>query len=1604
MVGAILDDAADKVRAIKKNLKSGGASDDLLDFANKLFARGAREDLDRLQPAELAVCAKNAFEFLKNRPAQTPKIRVSNLDFSSLVETPVTVVDIVNDNMPFLLDSVIDLLQETGHAVRLVVHPIVTVKRDAKGNLKSYGDGHGRESVIHVHIDRMEAQEDRAELQAEIETVLAQVRVAVDDWRPMRERLARAISDFKASPPPIPVDEIAEAIQFLEWILDNNFTLLGMREYDYDDSGDVTQMTRIDATALGILRDPDVKVLRRGREMVTITPEIREFLRQSSPLIVTKANVRSRVHRRAYMDYIGIKIFDSGGQFSAELRVIGLFTSTAYTKSVQTIPYIRRKIDNVVRETGIDPGSHSGKALLNVLENYPRDELFQIDWHILAEFSMAIAQLEERPRIRVLARPDRFDRFVSVLAFVPRDRFNTDVRVAIGSYLAEVFEGRLSAYYPSYPEGPLARVHYIIGRDAGATPVVSQAQLEADIARLVRTWEDGLRDALTAAGDPSQARVVFSAYNHAFNAAYKEAFPPETAVDDIAIIERLTSERRLAIRFGRGEDADTDRVNLKIYHHGQPIPLSDRMPIIENMGFHAINERTYRIRRQTAEHRERVWLHDIALTKAAGGDIDLDALGARLEATFMAVWTRQAEDDGYAALTLNAGIPWRDVAILRALSRYLRQARLPYSQDYMWETMNRHPHIASKLVDYFHTRFNPDPSLQKEMREARERALLGDIESGLQAVTSLDEDQIIRRFLNLIQAMLRTNLFQLNSDGLPKGTFAFKFDPSQVEGLPEPRPHREIFVYSPRVEGVHLRGGSIARGGLRWSDRPQDFRTEILGLAKAQQVKNAVIVPVGAKGGFVPKQLPAGGSRDDVFNEGRESYKIFISSLLDVTDNLDGDTIVPPDHVTRLDGDDPYLVVAADKGTATFSDTANAISQDHGFWLDDAFASGGSAGYDHKKMGITARGGWEAVKRHFREMDIDIQSEPFTVIGCGDMSGDVFGNGMLLSKKIKLVAAFDHRDIFIDPDPDPAKTYRERKRLFDKGRSSWQDYNTKLISKGGGILSRSEKALTLTPEMQKLIGIKKTRVSPFELINAILKMQADLLWFGGIGTYVRSRDETDEMVGDRANDPVRVTAEDLNVKVVGEGANLGMTQKARIAFALNGGRINTDAIDNSAGVNSSDLEVNIKIALGSAVRDGRFTTPARNKLLAAMTDEVADLVLRNNYLQTLALSLAQRRGVSELEFQSRFMVDLESRGLLDRAVEDLPDAETLHDRVESGKGLARPELAVLLAYAKITVFDELLASGVPDEPYLARELGRYFPTRMKRKFTDTIEGHRLRREIIATMIANSMINRGGPVFVDRIADQTGANVAEIATAFALARDSYKMTDLNGAIDALDNKIGGDLQLALYERIQNVLWRQALWFTRNADPSTDLASQVARYAKGIGQLASKLDAALPDDLNAARANDATELAEAGVPADLAGQLADLTYLIAAPDIIRVAEKSGASVVAAAKVYFGIGDRFGTDRLARAAAVLDLGDYYDRAAVNRALDGVAEAQRRIAAAALANGRSRDPLAHWLSDAGAKVEKTRQAVSDIADDPALTVSKLSVASGLLRDLAPA
>ncbi|AYD03085.1 NAD-glutamate dehydrogenase [Neorhizobium sp. NCHU2750] len=1549
-----------------------------------LFGRASDDDLAAYTPEMLGIAAAHAGSRLRDWSRLRADI--------SLVQVPgvepggmtAWILNVIDRNMPFLFDSVMGEVTASHRSLIMAVHPILTIEPGKQPVLRSNDqptDPAHQVSLIQIHLAQMN-QEQADHLVARIRFILEQVHLAITDWSAMLETMNGASSQLLNAKPRKGADR-DEALAFLDWLRDDNFTFLGMREYVYSGKGSAAKVERGKGRGLGILSDPDVLVLRQGKDQVTTTPEILEFLDGPQFLIVTKANVKSVIHRRAYMDYVGVKRFDENGNVVGELRIVGLFTATAYTQSVRDIPMLRTKVAAIDRHFSFDPHSHSGRMLENTLESYPRDDLFQIDGDLLAKFCEQIMELIERPRVRVLARIDHFDRFVSTIVYVPREDYNSLVREKVGAYLADVFEGHVSAYYPAFPEGGVARVHFIIGRRGGKTPRIAQGKLEEAVSLIATPWEESF--SLLAEHGPR-----LSVTN-----AFQEAFTPEEAFSDLADIAACAADEPIRIEFYRRPTDATNGISLKIFHGAHPLSLSRRVPLLENLGFHVVSEQTFEI--HVGPQARLVVLHDMELELGEGRSVDLSREGPLLEEAFLTAFEGSIDNDGFNRLVLLAGLSAREITVLRAYARYLRQTGIVYSQAYIADTLVKYPHISADILNLFTTGF--DPAITDKARAKKLAQLHDSIEESLGAVPSLDEDRTLRRFVNTVDATLRTNYFQRDADGAPNRMLAFKFDPKLLDGLPEPRPFREIFVYGTEVEGVHLRFGKVARGGLRWSDRGEDYRTEVLGLVKAQQVKNAVIVPVGAKGGFFPKMLPVGGSRDEIFNTGREAYKTYIRTLLAITDNIVDGEIVGPPQTIRVDGDDPYFVVAADKGTATFSDTANGLAQEASFWLDDAFASGGSAGYDHKKMGITARGAWEAVKRHFREMDVDIQTTPFNVVGVGDMSGDVFGNGMLLSPKIRLIAAFDHRDIFIDPDPDIENSFAERARMFNLPRSSWQDYDRSTLSDGAMIISRSEKSVKLTKQAADAIGIDKTTATPFEIMTAILKSKADLLWFGGIGTYVKAASETDTEVGDRANDPIRITAAEVGAKVIGEGANLGVTQKGRIAYSLAGGRCNSDAIDNSAGVNSSDVEVNIKIALNAAMQDGRLPRAKRNQLLASMTDEVAGLVLRNNYLQPLSISLIERRGTANREQLARLMSVLEAQGKLNRKVETLPDDAELAERYAAGKPLTRPEIGVLLSYSKIVLFDTLLESTVPDDPYFSTLLKDYFPARMQKPYAADIQKHRLHREIVATILANEAVNRGGPGFIQAMVDMTGATAANVVKAIFLIRDGFGLPELWSQIDALDTRVAGRIQNDLYAEVGRIVLFGTYLALQTQIAASDMSEAVARLRTAI----KGLRPTVTKDVIAETAPFAAEFEAAGVPTDLLGEIRTLSALVIVPEIMLIAEKTGEGMARAAESYLAVTETFRINRLIGAGERIGTSDHYESLALSRSLQQLASARRAIVIAALSEHRKdKKPVAAWIAADRLRINRIGAELVTLGESGELTLPKISVAAGLLGDLA--
>ncbi|MFE4373538.1 NAD-glutamate dehydrogenase [Streptomyces sp. NPDC056835] len=1623
----------------------GPDRDGLLAYLQRYYLHTAPEDLADRDPVDIVGAALSHYRLAGNRPQGTASVRVHT---PTVEENGWTcrhsVVEVVTDDMPFLVDSVTNELSRQGRGIHAVIHPQIAVRRDVTGRLievlpeEAVTAAEPRhdvfiESWIHVEVDRETDQADLQQMTSDLLRVLSDVRETVEDWEKMREAALRIAEELPSEPTADDLrdQEVEEARELLRWLAADHFTFLGYREYQLTDSD---ALSAVPGTGLGILRsDP----AHTGNEDHPVSPsfsrlpaDARAKAREHKLLVLTKANSRATVHRSGYLDYVGVKKFDAKGNVVGERRFLGLFSSAAYTESVRRVPVIRRKVAEVLENAGLSPNSHDGRDLLQILETYPRDELFQTPVDELRSIVTSVLYLQERRRLRLYLRQDEYGRYYSALVYLPRDRYTTGVRLRLVEILKEELGGTSVDFTAWNTESILSRLHFVVrvprGTQLAKLTDADTERIEARLVEAARSWADAFGEALTAECGEERAAELLRRYGSAFPEGYKADHSPRAAVADLAHLEAVTRAEAgsdFALSLYEPVGAAPGERRFKIYRSGEQVSLSAVLPVLQRLGVEVVDERPYELRCSDRTH---AWIYDFGLRLPQGGagDYLTEDDRQRFQDAFAAVWTGAAENDGFNSLVLRAGLDWRQAMVLRAYAKYLRQSGSTFSQDYMEDTLRSNVHTTRLLVSLFEARMSP--GRQRAGTELTE-AMLEELDGALDQVASLDEDRILRSFLTLIKATLRTNFFQHAGEGDGKkgrqgpGTAAgehhsyvsMKFDPQAIPDLPAPRPAYEIWVYSPRVEGVHLRFGKVARGGLRWSDRREDFRTEILGLVKAQMVKNTVIVPVGAKGGFVAKQLPdPAADRDAWLAEGIASYKIFISALLDITDNMVAGEVVPPADVVRHDEDDTYLVVAADKGTASFSDIANDVAVAYHFWLGDAFASGGSAGYDHKGMGITARGAWESVKRHFRELGHDTQTEDFTVVGVGDMSGDVFGNGMLLSEHIRLVAAFDHRHIFLDPHPDAATSYAERRRLFELPRSSWADYDKGLLSQGGGIHPRTAKSIAVNAHVREALGIEPgvSKLTPAELMKAILQAPVDLLWNGGIGTYVKASTETDADVGDKANDAIRVNGEDLRVKAVGEGGNLGLTQLGRIEFARRGaggegGKVNTDAIDNSAGVDTSDHEVNIKILLNSLVTDGDMTVKQRNTLLAAMTDEVGALVLRNNYAQNTALANAVSQAPSLLHAHQRFMRRLARDGHLDRALEFLPSDRQIRELLNAGRGLSQPELAVLLAYTKITAAEELIHTELPDDPFLRKLLHAYFPRALREKFAEQIDTHALRREIVTTVLVNDTVNTGGSTFLHRLREETGASTEEIVRAQAAAREIFGLNAVWDAVEALDNQVAADVQTRIRLHSRRLVERGTRWLLGNRPQPLEIAGTIEFFAARV----ERVWAQLPPMLRGAELEwyqrILAELTEAGVPEELALRVASFSSAFPTLDIVAIADRTDQDPLSVAEVYYDLGDRLRISRLMDRIVELPRADRWQSMARASIREDLYAAHAGLTADVLAVGDGdstpEERFNAWEQKNAAILGRSRATLEEIQGSDAFDLANLSVAMRTMRTL---
>lgn len=1481
-------------------------SNKVIQFGKQLLKTTSFDDLDGRSDSDLYGAILSLWKLLQSKKNGEPSIKVFNPEIAKHGwQSSHTIIQIIVDDTPFLVDSIrmaINRLNITSH---LILHSPMHFSRDNSGKVAEFLDKTERaanncsETVFLIEIDRQSRPEFVKELTEELHSVVSEVSLSVADWQPMREKLTEITKNFVKSKSKASAAVKSQGKTFLNWLNDHNFTLMGYRYYSVKPIEGDYRWCPQDDSSLGLMKN---SISSRERVLSNVPASARDEALSSNPLMLTKTNSKSRVHRPAYMDYIGIKEFDAKGNVCGEHRFLGLYSASFYNSSATDLPMLREKIDRMCELSGFEKGTHSYKAFVNIVETYPRDELIQTPDQELALIILGIFQMQERGMSKLFVRKDAFGRFLSCMVYVPRERYNTGLRRLTQNLLKRSFRAKGDIEFNTYfSESVYARTHYI-ARVNDNNLDFDVNEIEKNLIELTKTWQDKLNNKIVSVYGEENGKAIVQKYYNAFSNSYAEQNLPSAALVDIQRIELLSEDKALDILFYRPQEetADSNIVKLKLYHKNEPIHLSDVLPILENFGLRVVDESPYKVTNRSGAVS---WVMDFTMIYNTSGNFDMEKSQELFQKAFSATWDGNLEDDGFNRLILGAGIPGRRVTIVRAYAKYMRQIGSSFSIDYIANTMASYPDIAKLLIDLFHQKFSPNIRRNKSKVESIQASVL----SKLDTVSNLDDDRIIRRYLDLVNATLRTNFYQKNDNGFYKPYISFKLLPELIPDMPLPMPKFEIFVYSPRIEGVHLRGGKVARGGLRWSDRMEDFRTEVLGLVKAQQVKNTVIVPVGAKGGFVCKKMPVGADRKTIQEEGQACYKIFIRSLLDITDNIIDGKVIPPKDVVRLDEDDSYLVVAADKGTATFSDIANGISEEFGFWLGDAFASGGSVGYDHKKMGITARGAWESVKRHFREIGVDCQKTPFTCVGIGDMSGDVFGNGMLLSEQTKIVCAFNHMHIFFDPSPDPASTFKERQRLFADPSLNWDDYDRKLISKGGGIFKRSEKSIKLTPEMKKWLNTSKPNMSPVELIHNVLKMPVDLIWNGGIGTYVKSKKESHSEVGDRANDSLRVNGADVQAKIVGEGGNLGLTQLGRIEYAAAGGRVNTDFIDNVGGVDCSDNEVNIKILLNTIMNNGDLTVKQRNKLLYEMTDDVGEIVIQDCYRQTQSISITQMMGVKQLKEQLRFIHGLERSGSLNRELEFIPSDDEISDRVVTGQGLTRPELSVLIAYGKMVLKEEFNIESITSNPYYNSYLVNAFPPKLRKRFANEMQEHPLRSEIIATKLTNEIINDMGLNFVHRIREETGANVTEICNAYTIIKAIFEMGELWGNVENLDNIIESDVQLEILDGMRRTLRRAVRWYIRHGETNISIEDAIAKYMPAFKAISNNLTKYLVDAEVKEVEQRSAYLVAKNVPKDDAVKIASLGNLFSVLDLAQVAELENRPVEVVARLYYQLGNK-------------------------------------------------------------------------------------------------
>ncbi len=1577
------------------------------EFAERYFASSSLADLREHTLEDLSGAFLSHWNYVYQRAPGESKVRIFNptLEKDHWQSTH-TIIEISHDDIPFLVDSIRMEINRNDFQIHFMIHfGGMKFMRDAKNCITEIipigasKNGETSEAPIYIEIDRQTDLNVMEALCANIQRVLADVRVSVADWRKMVDRAEDALHELEQNPPPLDPADVAESKDFLRWLISNNFTFLGSRDYKLIGNETNRALQVIPGSGLGVLRDETSSTV--SRRYAELPPQARKLALSKNVLIIAKTNTRSTVHRMAYTDYIGVKRFNDQGEIIGERRFVGLYTSSAYHSSPQQIPFLRHKVAMVLQELHFPPDSHNGKEAVNILETLPRDDLFQAPFEDLVKLTMGILHLQERKRVRLFLRKDSYGRYFSCLVYVPREIFNTELCLAMQDVLMQSLQGIESSFTSYFSDSVLARIHFLIRVNPTTAVEYDEHKIEEKVISIARTWSDELKTELLTTFGEAEGLKYYAKYAKAFPASYTEYYDTNTAINDISHMELLTKDNPLGMLFYKAVNK-TPSLRLKLFHAEHPIALSDVLPTLENMGLRVIGERPHEI---IFKDGKIIWINDFDVVYVKGKEVDVDSVRDIFQDAFAHIWFRSAEDDGFNRLVLEAQLTWRETAVLRAYTKFLRQTGFTFSQTYIEQALVSNSEIAKNLIELFKLRYSPEFT---DATRPDTTDLITNIEQALDEVSSLDEDRILRKILEVILATLRTNYFQKTIAGSDKDYISFKFNPAAIADLPLPRPQYEIFVYSPRVEGVHLRGGKVARGGIRWSDRREDFRTEVLGLMKAQQVKNSVIVPVGAKGGFFPKHLPEG-DRDEIMREVIFCYSTFIRGLLDITDNIQDNCVVPPINVVRYDEDDTYLVVAADKGTATFSDIANAISKEYQFWLDDAFASGGSAGYDHKKMGITARGAWESVEHHFREFEIDPEKNDFTVVGIGDMAGDVFGNGMLLSKHIKLIGAFNHAHIFLDPNPNPAASFEERQRLFNLPRSAWSDYKPELISTGGGVFNRSAKYIKLTPEIKQALDVEADQLAPNELIQAMLRAPVDLLWNGGIGTFVKATTETHSDVGDRTNDGIRIDAPELRTRSVGEGGNLGFTQLGRVEYSLNNGIIFTDFIDNSAGVDCSDHEVNIKILLNTLISAGEMTVEERNTLLEKMTDEVAELVLRDNYEQTQMLTLESSVALQTMDLFRRYINEMEKTGRLKRKLEFIPDDKTLLERKANNKSLTRPELAILLAYCKMFLKQDILDSDVPEDPYFTKYLTWAFPKPLREKYLSPMKEHRLRREIIATQLGKYVTDHMGINFVERLQRETGTTVAFIMRAFVVAESIYDMEEVWHEIEALDFKVTTAIQQKMMLQIYHLIRRGTRWFLRNRKPDMPIQETINDFKKPIADLMKSLPTLLTGVDIEQLENQVADYLKEGVPEPLARKTALCNTLFTSLDIVEASRKYDFRITDIAHIYYALGTTLELDWLRDQMNAYPIETQWDELARSSFRDDLDKVQRKLSISVLTLEASPKHsldrrLDNWLVENKLLMERWQNLLADIKSTNSTGFVTYSVVLRELFDFAQA